>query len=42
MFKKILQLLLGIKKRPAYALVPKQNGNRQIPTKNSNQNRIQN
>ena len=42
MFKKILQLLLGVKKRPAYALVPKQNNQRPQPQKNQQNNRNQN
>ena len=40
MFKKILQLLLGVKKKPAYALVPRQN--RQMPQPQKNQTRNQN
>lgn len=35
MFKRILQLLLGVKKKPAYALVPVRN--REVPQRQSSQ-----
>ncbi|MGZ5191046.1 MAG: hypothetical protein ACXWCZ_08480 [Flavisolibacter sp.] len=40
MFKRILQLLLGVKKRPAYALVPKQN--RPMPQRPQNRQKNNN